>query len=215
MKQLSSTNRRELKKYNQYKFDIFSKLNFRFEKGKELLDVGCGDGIDTQIFIDVFKLKTYGIDVYRDKNIKNIKSLFFKEAGIYKIPYKDNKFDYVFLHDVLHHIDEKKQSYKKHIAGLRELERVTKKDGYIIIIEGNRYNPLFYPHMVKHFGHNHFRQSYFKKIVSDVFPQAQFTFFESHFYPQKLLFLFKFYEKFMEFVSPRQFLAYNVAIIKK
>lgn len=204
-----------LKKYNQYKFDIFSKLNFQFESGKQLLDVGCGDGIDAQIFIDAFKLKTFGIDVYKDKNIKNIKKLTFKKAGIYEIPYKQEKFDYVFLHDVLHHIDEKKQSYKKHIEGLNELKRVTKQGGYIIIVEGNRYNPLFYPHMVKHFGHEHFRQSYFKKIVLDIFPQAEFIFFESHFYPRPLLSLFKVYEKMMEMVSPRRFLAYNVAIIKK
>src|SRR5260221_7974529 len=91
----------QLSRFNQYKYDIFSKLNFEFKKDKKILDVGCGDGIDADIFIKVFKLKTYGIDVYKDANIPSIKNLVFKIAGIYKIPYKDKEFDYIFLHDVL------------------------------------------------------------------------------------------------------------------
>src|SRR5438552_377375 len=88
----------QLSHLNQYKYDIFSKLNFTFKKGKKILDVGCGDGLDADIFIKVFKLRTYGIDVYKDANISSIKNLVFKTAGIYKIPYKDKEFDYVFLH---------------------------------------------------------------------------------------------------------------------
>lgn len=38
-------------KYGQYKNDIFNKLGFSFEKGKKILDVGCGDGSDGKIFI--------------------------------------------------------------------------------------------------------------------------------------------------------------------
>lgn len=200
---------------NQYTRDIFSKLAFKFKKGKKLLDVGCGPGADANIFIEKYGLKVHAMDVYKHEDIKNIKGLSFKKASIYKLPYKDNSFDYVYLHDVLHHIDEENQSYDKHIKGLKELKRVCKKDGTIIILEANRFNPLSYPHMVLMRGHNHFRQIYFKKIVRDAFVDVKFKYFEAHFYPPTLLKIFKIYEKIMEKLSfLRPFIMYNVAIIK-
>ena len=101
--------------------------------------------------------------------------------------------------------------------GLRELKRVCKKGGFVIIVEGNRYNPLFFPHMVKMKGHEHFRQSYFKKIIAEVFSNdsVNFKFFEAHLYPKPLLSVFKIYEFFMEHLIPKKFIAYNAAIIKK
>ena len=142
--------------------------------------------------------------------------LNFKKAGILNIPFENNSFDYIFLHDVLHHIDEENQSQEIHIKGLKELERVVKKNGYIIIIEGNRYNPLFYPHMVKMLGHNHFKQSYFKRTIKNVFNDScniKFKYFEAHAYPWGLFF-WKIYEGIMEKISPKYFLAYNIVIIK-
>jgi len=204
-----------LEKYGQYKGDIFTKLNFNFKKGKKILDVGCGDGSDARIFINEFGLDTYGIDVYRHESVNKIKGLKFQDGGIFNIPFPDNSFDYVFILDILHHIDEKNQNYDKHITGLGELKRVTKRKGYIIIIEGNRYNPLFYPHMVKMLGHNHFKQSYFKRIVKEVFPRATFKFFEAHLYPQRFIKFWKLYEVVMERFMPNNFLAYNIAVIKK
>ena len=201
--------------YNQYKNDFFNKLGVNFEKGKKLLDVGCGPGTDALIFIKEYKLKFYGTDVYEDENIKKLK-LNFKLGGIYNIPFENSQFDYVFVHDVLHHID-RANSRSKHLEGLRELRRVCKKGGAVIIVEGNRYNPLFYPHMVKMEGHEHFKQSYFKNIVKEVFSNdsVAFKFFEAHLYPKSLLSLFKIYEFFMEHFVPKQFIAYNAAIIQK
>jgi|SRR3989344_8643717 len=201
---------------NQYKNDFFNKLNFNFKKGKKILDVGCGEGTDANIFINEYGLIFYGIDIYKDDNVKKQK-LNFKHGSIYSIPYEENQFDYIFVHDVLHHIDEVNKSRNKHIEGLNELRRVCKKGGQIIIVEGNRYNPLFYPHMVKMKKHEHFIQSYFISLVENVFKndKVSFKFFEAHLYPSKFLFLFKVYEYLMEHLSPKRFLAYNAAIIKK
>lgn len=203
-------------KYGQYKNDIFNKMAIDFTREKKLLDVGCGDGSDAEIFIKEFFLNVCGVDVFEHENIKNINNLTFKKSGIYNIPFEDNVFDYVFLHDVLHHIDEKNQNYDNHIRGLRELKRVCKKEGYIIILEGNRYNPLFYPHMVLVRGHNHFTQKYFKKINKDVFGKdINFKFFEAHLYPPKFLKIFKLFEKIAEkFPIFEPYRSYNLAIIK-
>lgn len=202
--------------YSQYKNDFFNKLQFHFKKGKKILDVGCGEGTDAPIFINEYGLQFYGMDVYEDENIKKQK-LRFKQGTIYNIPFENNRFDYVFVHDVLHHIDEPRHRKERHIFALKELNRVCKKNGYIIIVEGNRYNPLFYPHMVKMKKHEHFRQSYFIGIIKEAFKgnHIRFCFFEAHLYPPLLLPIFKIYEYFMENLSPRQFLAYNAATIKK
>jgi len=206
---------KNLAEYGQYKEDIFLKLDFDFIPKKKILDIGCGDCTDANIFIKEYELDMYGIDIYKHKNVNKISGLKFKKAGIYNIPFNDSSFDYIFLHDVLHHIDEPKQRYEKHLEALNEVKRICKKGGYIMILEGNRYNPLFYPHMVKMLGHNHFKQSYFIRIVNDVFSQVTFKYFEAHFYPRRFLRLWKIYEKIMESIIPKRFLAYNVSIIKK
>jgi ubiquinone/menaquinone biosynthesis C-methylase UbiE len=205
-----------ISKYNQYKNDFFNKLNFSFKQNKLLLDVGCGEGTDAEVFINEYKLKFFGTDVYKDKAISD-KKLNFKLGTIFKIPYKDNQFDYVFVHDVLHHADEPKHRELKHLQALKELMRVCKKGGDVIIIEGNRYNPLFFPHMVKMRKHEHLRHFYFKRIINKAYENhnIKFKFFEAHYYPQKLLFIFKIYEFLMEAIIPKRYLAYNVAIIRK
>ena len=204
-----------LSKYGQYKKDIFEKLNFNFEPGKKILDVGCGDGSDMEIFINEYNLNSYGIDIYKHKNIDKL-GINFNKAGILNIPFDNEDFDYVFLHDVLHHIDEEHQNCEKHIRGLQELKRVCRKGGYIIILEANRYNILSYPHMVLMRRHNHFTQIYFKKILKDIFGEnINFRSFEAHLYPSKLLKLFKIYEFFMEHIKIlAAFRDYNLAIIK-
>ena len=202
-----------LQKYGQYTSDLFSKLNFTFGTHEKILDVGCGPCTDAEIFINEFNLDVYGIDIYEHKRVKEIPKLKFKQASISDIPFTDNSFDLVFLHDVLHHIDEGRQDTNYHIQALKELKRVVKKGGYIIIVEGNRYNPLFYPHMVKMLGHNHWKQFYFKKVIQGVFVNVEFKYIEAHLYPAKFLWFWKWYEWIMEHWSPNFFLAYNIAVI--
>lgn len=204
----------KFEKYGQYRKDVFEKLNFPFKVGKSLLEVGCGDGADSEIFIKEYRLKVTGIDIYKNDNVERIDNLDFSIASIYKLPFKDNTFDYVFLQDVLHHIDEENQSYERHTKALLELKRVCRKGGSIIIVEANRFNPLFYPHMVMMLGHNHWRQSYFKRILVNVFGDVTFQYFEAHSYPSRCICFWKLYEKIMERVSPKMFLAYNVTIAK-
>lgn len=205
---------RSFKNLDQYRRDTFRKMNLPLKSAKRILDVGCGDGDDCRVFIKHYKLQTYGIDVYKSKKIKDIERLKFKKASIFKIPFRDNFFDYVYLQNVLHHVDEPKQRTKMHAAALQELKRVCKKGGLIIILEGNRYNPLFYPHMVRMEKHDHFTQRYFCKLIGNVFENFKIKHFESHVYPPSLLPIFRIYDWFMDNISPKQFRAYNFAVIK-
>ena len=200
----------QLLKYGQYKSDIFTKLAFPFVSGRNILDVGCGDCTDAEIFIKEFDLETYGVDMYA--NATRAPGLKFQLGSILELPFQNAEFDYVFMHDVLHHVDEVGQNPKKHRKALGEVKRVLKRNGTAIVIEGNRYNPLFYPHVVKFLGHDHWRQGYFERKVREVFPEAIFKNFEAHLYPWALRF-WKAYEQAMEMFCPRQILAYNVAVM--
>ncbi len=199
--------------YAQYKSDFFNKLGFDFLPGRRILDVGCGDGVDAEIFIQEYGLKTTAADVYRHERIPRIQGLTFRKASALALPFRNSSFDYVFAHDILHHVDEPAQRIARHLDALREFRRVCKPTGSVLVIEGNRYNPLFYPHMVRMRGHDHFRQSYFERVVRLVFPAAEFRHFEAHLYPKGFTLVGKVYETLMEALSPRAFLAYNAAVV--
>ncbi len=202
---------KDLEAYGQYKNDFWNKLDFDFVPGRTLLDVGCGDGSDLVILEKEYGLDVCGMDVYRDEKIDSL-GLRFTPGSALDIPFESFTFDYVFTHDVLHHVDEM-QRRASYVKALEEMKRVTNPGGTVIIVEGNRYNPLFYPHMVKMLGHEHLRQRLFVEVVREVFGEdAQFSFFEAHLYPARLVRAFKVYERLMERLAPRSILAYNAAV---
>jgi SAM-dependent methyltransferase len=66
---------------------------------------------------------------------------------------------------------------------LAEYRRVLKPGGVALIVEGNRYNPIFYVHTTRMLGHEHLGQSHFRELVAAVFPEARFGVFEAHYVP--------------------------------
>lgn len=91
------------------------------DDGKNILDVGCGDGkIDSILMERDNGLSIRGIDVLvRDKTYIEV-----IEYDGYHIPLEDNSVDTVMLIDVLHHTDDPERL-------LREVSRVASK--YVII----------------------------------------------------------------------------------
>ena len=85
---------KRITRYNQYKNDFFNKLQFGFQKGRKILDVGCGEGTDAEVFINDYKLNWHGIDVYKHENMKRL-GRRFTIASILKLPYKKEAFDYI------------------------------------------------------------------------------------------------------------------------
>ena len=120
---MAKTNNFEL---SQYTYDLHKKLAYDFKIGKKLLDVGCGTCVDSYILKKNYGLDVYSTDIYRHENV-DLFNLNFKEGSILKLPYENKSFDYVFIHDVLHHVDEEYQSFDIHIKAMLELKGFVKR----------------------------------------------------------------------------------------
>jgi len=196
-----------------FRHDLYSRIGLqKIFAGKDVLDLGCGYGPDTINFSEFSKNVTgYDIefnDLWKENKRKNIK---FVQGSSSSLPFKDNSFDCVYLKDVLHHVEDINKS-------LKELKRVTKKGGSIIIIEGNRFNPIFYIYSTRLKGHDHFKQSDFEKIVSRQFKNYKIKSIEAY-PPFKMpMSIYKKVIKLESFVSKigflKSFFSYNIAIIK-
>ena len=101
--------------------EILKKLYPLLKDSKNILDVGCGNGIISKELMRKEKgLNIKGIDVIDIKDPKIPIKVF---DGI-KIPFGDNSFDTVIAIDVLHHAKDLEKLFK-------EMVRTSKK--YIII----------------------------------------------------------------------------------
>ncbi len=97
-------------------------------KGRDVLDLGCGDGKVGEILQDIHGRDVILVDVYEHGNISNINLPFGLIKQNKKIPFLDSSFDTTLLLTVLHHSDDPVQV-------LEEARRVTKKGGRVLIIE--------------------------------------------------------------------------------
>jgi ubiquinone/menaquinone biosynthesis C-methylase UbiE len=108
----------------------------------KVLDLGCGDGV-AEIFVQQYftNWQVEGIDVSKEsiemaKQQQLANSNFAVYDGIH-IPFADESFDVVFVAGVLHHVE-----FSLHEGMLKEMKRVLKKGGRLIIYEHNPFNPL-------------------------------------------------------------------------
>lgn len=196
-----------------FKKDFYQRIGgLKMFKNLNVLDLGCGNGEDTFELAKYAKSVT-GVDIEKNQAWKKIKkqNLKFKVAPAEKLPFKANTFNGLFLKDVIHHVKDVEKT-------LKEIKRVTTKDALIILIEGNRYNPLFYIHMTKIHGHEHLTQTDFMALVKKYFPNAEFSHFEAHYIPFFSLSVTKLYKSLEKIVSAVPFfkslLSYNVALIR-
>jgi ubiquinone/menaquinone biosynthesis C-methylase UbiE len=106
-----------------------------------LVDMGAGIGLFER-FIHSDRVSVFGMDLsYKmlqvANSIHNIYRRSFCQADGEFLPLPDDSADIVFSSCVLHHVATDKIE-----AVLRDLVRVCKVGGYVIIFEHNPYNPL-------------------------------------------------------------------------
>ncbi|MBI1870777.1 MAG: class I SAM-dependent methyltransferase [Chlamydiae bacterium] len=183
-------------------------------QGERVLDLGCGDGLDTHLLSRSFK-ECIGSDLQVHEGwgerVGN-PSLKFLVANAHHPPLKKFMFDVIFMKDILHHSGDPENV-------LRGLQSVVKPGGVFVIVEANRYNPIFYVHMTQMLGHDHFTKRFFRRLILKVFPEDVVCFkeFEAHYFPTHnriLKALIQFSETGLERARIfKSFLSYNAAIV--
>ncbi len=192
---------------------MFAKIGLAARNGERVLDIGCGDGGDGELFA-AGGADVTGVDIAPHPNWERLKSgrLNFRTADACALPFSNKSFDLVFEKDTLHHLERPERA-------LAEIRRVTRKGGRIVLIEANRYNPVFYLHMTLLEGHQHITRRRFRRLVDSFFAGAAFSAIEAHVYPtgspgmRKTAYLI---ESILEKTLSRTgLLSYNIAVIKK
>lgn len=115
--------------WHSQKIKTFKQL-VRHKNFSHILDIGCAGGFMTNKIALMFpKSKVYGIDVYPDA-IAYAKSQFphihFKSADAHHLPFAKDSFDLVVCYETIEHVLDPKKI-------LKEMKRVIKKDGTVII----------------------------------------------------------------------------------
>ncbi|MFH1473789.1 MAG: class I SAM-dependent methyltransferase [Candidatus Aenigmatarchaeota archaeon] len=118
-----------------YSKETLKLLNKIIPKNVKILDVGCGTG---HIPKNLKKRKWYGVDI-SPKSLETVKrEKIYKEVKLSditkKIPYPKNYFDVVFALGIFHHIPDNIRE------SLREIRKVLKKDGILIVVDHNHNN---------------------------------------------------------------------------
>jgi ubiquinone/menaquinone biosynthesis C-methylase UbiE len=160
----------------RYRLRSIDKLGHRFRGDERLLDVGCGDGGVASLLSGRVG-EVVAVDVAPSDDWSDGPGIRFQVANGEQLPFADGEFDVVHSKDSLHHMDDPDRA-------IQEYRRVLKPGGTALIVEANRYNPIFFIHMTKMLGHEHFPRRHFHNLVRSAFPEARFGSFEAHYVPQ-------------------------------
>jgi ubiquinone/menaquinone biosynthesis C-methylase UbiE len=191
----------------RYRIRCIDKLGHTFRGDEMLLDAGCGNGGVARLLRQRVR-EVVAVDVEASAAWEEGPGLTFAVADAEQLPFADATFDLVHSKDSLHHMELPERA-------LAEYRRVLKPHGFALIVEANRFNPIFYPHMTLALGHEHFTRRRFRALVSAVFPDARFGAFEAHYVPRlgRALALQHFVEEALERLPPvRPLLSYNFAV---
>lgn len=110
--------------------------------GDRVLDAGCGNGVLTRPIADIVgpSGEVWGIDpapdmirVAMQAARRSNNAAHFKLAAMEQLPFQDASFDVVLVSLVLHHLPPDVK-----IAGLKEIHRVLKPGGRLLVIEPDR-----------------------------------------------------------------------------
>jgi len=91
-----------------------------------ILDVGCGTGANLKMLADYgtaegVDISSQAVDFCRERGLDSVKL-----GAIEQLPYENNSFELVTALDVIEHLDDD-------VAGLREIRRVLRPDGRVLL----------------------------------------------------------------------------------
>ncbi len=131
--------------------------------GDKILEVGCGDGFYLHLLSNLdIKLSLVGVDIDKlalgsaKRNLKG-KSVKLHWADLVeKLPFKNNSFDKVIISEVVEHLNDD-------VKGLKEVRRVLKKGGRLVLSVPNHNYPLFWDPVnwtLEHFFGTHIKSGF-------------------------------------------------------
>ncbi|MCL6525114.1 MAG: methyltransferase domain-containing protein [Thermoflavifilum sp.] len=126
--------------YAKLKIQILAR--YEINETKEVLDLGCGDGLSAFYMKQFFpSWKLTGVDlsaesiaVAKERGIADAQ--FFHADGL-DLPFQPQRFDLIFMAGVLHHVLPQQRA-----QFLSEACRVLRSSGTIYIFEHNPYHPF-------------------------------------------------------------------------
>ena len=127
--------------YAKRAFFIFREIESL--RPKTVLDVGCGRGFYLKaLTLYPFIKKIYGVDINKlyiakAKSLIGDKRVIIKIASIESLPFSENTFDCVISSEILEHIPDVDK-------GLKEINRVLKPGGTLLITVPNNNFPFFW-----------------------------------------------------------------------
>lgn len=133
---LKKTDRFPQSVYHKAKHAMASKMFNSITPGSKVLDAGCGIGNITGKYCDEYSI--FGVDEQSDaiEYCQNTYSGKYVQADLSALPFEDNFFDLILFLDAIEHLD-------KPIFALKELSRVLKPKGSILICTMNYGSPLW------------------------------------------------------------------------
>jgi SAM-dependent methyltransferase len=118
-----------------------------YPAGSLVLEAGCGVGAQTVIMAENSpEAKITSVDISPESVEKaralaarsGVTNVTFQAADIFRLPFRDETFDHVFVCFVLEHLSEP-------VKAMAALKRVLKSGGTITVIEGDHGSCYFYP----------------------------------------------------------------------
>lgn len=142
-------------------------------KDKVVLDAACGEGYGASILVQSAKT-VYAIDISEEAiahaNVKyKNKKLNFINGSIEHLLLEEDSVDVVVSFETIEHVDEKIQ-----IAFLKEIKRVLKKDGILIMSTPNKYVYSDLANYKNQYHINEFYKEEFHDLLNQYFQYIHF-----------------------------------------
>jgi SAM-dependent methyltransferase len=105
--------------------------------GRRVLDAGCGRG-EYVLALRQRGVEAFGLEYLADKvaaHVRGVPPGCILRADLDNLPYADGAFDTVFLNEVLEHVPHERRA-------LREVRRVLRPGGTLIVLSPNRLYPF-------------------------------------------------------------------------
>lgn len=138
------------------------------KSGDKILEVGCGDGFYLHLLsnLEIKKLELVGVDfnpmalASAKKNLAGKKVTLKRADLMKKIPFKNESFNKVIMSEVLEHLPDD-------VKGLKEVKRVLKKGGILVLTVPNHNYPFFWDPVnwiLEHITGNHIKEGFWSGL---------------------------------------------------